>query len=51
MNKRIFLKSLILLLIVNTPFIGKLFKITSMKNPLKQRKSNLVWILNSDTDL
>lgn len=51
MNKRIFLKSLILLLIVNTPFVGKLFKITSTRNPLKKSKSNLVWIFNSDTDI
>ena len=51
MNKRTFLKSLILLFIINTPLIGKLSKIDSKKNPLKKRKSNYVWILDSDTDL
>ena len=50
MNKRLFLKSLAILLAVNTPFVHKIFKKPASKILVKNNKSNLFWILDTKSD-
>ena len=51
MNKRLFLKSLVILLALNTPFAQKILKKPANKILSKNNKSNLFWILDAETDI
>ena len=51
MNKRLFLKSLVVLLAFNTSFAQKILKKPNNKILSKNNKSNLFWILDAETDI